>query len=62
MTSVPKPLKFLRPLYPDMVTIHDSWSETADKVQRSGFGLQDEQVDEIDWIKHPNMLYVYMPF
>lgn len=32
MTSVPKPLKFLRPLYPDMVTIHDSWLDNADKV------------------------------
>ncbi|KAG0309136.1 proteasome regulatory particle base subunit [Dissophora globulifera] len=31
MTSVPKPLKFLRPLYPDMVTIHESWVESADK-------------------------------
>ncbi|KAF8933231.1 armadillo-type protein [Dissophora ornata] len=31
MTSVPKPLKFLRPLYPDMVAIHDSWPESADK-------------------------------
>ncbi|KAK3818398.1 MAG: armadillo-type protein [Benniella sp.] len=31
MTSVPKPLKYLRPLYPDMVAIHDSWAESADK-------------------------------
>ncbi|KAG0266085.1 proteasome regulatory particle base subunit [Mortierella polycephala] len=31
MTSVPKPLKYLRPLYSDMVAIHDSWAETADK-------------------------------
>ncbi|KAF9143259.1 proteasome regulatory particle base subunit [Mortierella sp. GBA39] len=31
MTSVPKPLKYLRPLYPDMVTIHDSWPDNADK-------------------------------
>jgi len=32
MTSVPKPLKYLRPLYPDMVAIHDSWAESADRV------------------------------
>ncbi|GJJ69799.1 26S proteasome regulatory subunit N1 [Entomortierella parvispora] len=31
MTSVPKPLKFLRPLYPDMITIHESWPENNDK-------------------------------
>ncbi|KAG0345514.1 proteasome regulatory particle base subunit [Podila humilis] len=31
MTSVPKPLKYLRPLYQDMVAIHESWAETADK-------------------------------
>ncbi|KAF9191026.1 proteasome regulatory particle base subunit [Haplosporangium sp. Z 767] len=31
MTSVPKPLKYLRPMYSDMVAIHDSWAETADK-------------------------------
>ncbi|KAI1303230.1 proteasome regulatory particle base subunit [Mortierella claussenii] len=30
MTSVPKPLKYLRPLYPDMVAIHDSWPASAD--------------------------------
>ncbi|KAF9914649.1 proteasome regulatory particle base subunit [Lobosporangium transversale] len=31
MTSVPKPLKYLRPLYHDMVAIHDSWPDNADK-------------------------------
>ncbi|KAG0274238.1 proteasome regulatory particle base subunit [Linnemannia exigua] len=31
MTSGPKPLKYLRPLYPDMVAIHDSWPDNADK-------------------------------
>ncbi|KAF9976410.1 proteasome regulatory particle base subunit [Actinomortierella ambigua] len=31
MTSVPKPLKFLRPLYPDMEAVHDSWPDSADK-------------------------------
>ncbi|KAG0003047.1 proteasome regulatory particle base subunit [Entomortierella chlamydospora] len=31
MTSVPKPLKYLRPLYHDMVTIHESWADSADK-------------------------------
>ncbi|KAF8922778.1 proteasome regulatory particle base subunit, partial [Haplosporangium bisporale] len=31
MTSVPKPLKYLRPMYQDMVTIHDSWPNNADK-------------------------------
>jgi 26S proteasome regulatory subunit N1 len=31
MTSVPKPLKFLRPHYPDMKTIFESWTNSSDK-------------------------------
>lgn len=31
MTSVPKPLKFLRPHYPDMKDIFASWSDSSDK-------------------------------
>ncbi|KAF9968022.1 proteasome regulatory particle base subunit [Mortierella alpina] len=31
MTSVPKPLKYLRPMYSDMVAIHESWPESADR-------------------------------
>ncbi|KAG8761601.1 proteasome regulatory particle base subunit [Ceratobasidium sp. 428] len=31
MTSVPKPLKFLRPLYPDLQQLHESWSPSDDK-------------------------------
>lgn len=31
MTSVPKPLKFLRPHYPEMKTIYESWTASSDK-------------------------------
>ncbi|EGO03572.1 hypothetical protein SERLA73DRAFT_83636 [Serpula lacrymans var. lacrymans S7.3] len=31
MTSVPKPLKFLRPHYPDLQTLYDTWSASEDK-------------------------------
>ncbi|UZJ54685.1 hypothetical protein CBS101457_004005 [Exobasidium rhododendri] len=31
MTSVPKPLKFLRPHYPDMKAIFETWSGSSDK-------------------------------
>ncbi|KAK7019046.1 26S proteasome regulatory subunit RPN1 [Favolaschia claudopus] len=31
MTSVPKPLKFLRPLYPDLQTLYESWPASDDK-------------------------------
>ncbi|KAF9561442.1 26S proteasome regulatory complex, non-ATPase subcomplex, Rpn1 subunit [Agrocybe pediades] len=31
MTSVPKPLKFLRPHYPDLQALYESWSPSADK-------------------------------
>ncbi|KZV92939.1 putative RPN1-26S proteasome regulatory subunit [Exidia glandulosa HHB12029] len=31
MTSVPKPLKFLRPHYPDLQTLYESWDASADK-------------------------------
>ncbi|KAG8746262.1 proteasome regulatory particle base subunit [Ceratobasidium sp. 414] len=31
MTSVPKPLKFLRPLYPDLQQLHESWPPSEDK-------------------------------
>ena len=32
MTSVPKPLKFLRPHYPDLQALFDTWPSSADKV------------------------------
>lgn len=32
MTSVPKPLKFLRPHYKDLIAIFDSWAESDTKV------------------------------
>jgi len=32
MTSVPKPLKFLRPHYPALQTLYDSWPASSDKV------------------------------
>ncbi|KAF7323517.1 26S proteasome regulatory subunit RPN1 [Mycena kentingensis (nom. inval.)] len=31
MTSVPKPLKFLRPLYPDLQTLYNTWTPSEDK-------------------------------
>ncbi|KAJ6631146.1 armadillo-type protein [Mycena sp. CBHHK59/15] len=31
MTSVPKPLKFLRPLYPDLQVLYETWSASEDK-------------------------------
>jgi len=31
MTSVPKPLKFLRPHYPDLQIVYDSWATSANK-------------------------------
>ncbi|KII91189.1 hypothetical protein PLICRDRAFT_51364 [Plicaturopsis crispa FD-325 SS-3] len=31
MTSVPKPLKFLRPHYPDLQTLYDTWPASEDK-------------------------------
>ncbi|KAF8999058.1 armadillo-type protein [Cyathus striatus] len=31
MTSVPKPLKFLRPHYPDLQALYDTWSPSEDK-------------------------------
>lgn len=33
MTSVPKPLKFLRPHYPDFQTLFDTWTESESKVR-----------------------------
>ncbi len=32
MTSVPKPLKFLHPHYPELQTLYETWSPTEDKV------------------------------
>jgi len=32
MTSVPKPLKFLRPHYPDLQTLYEKWPPSEDKV------------------------------
>lgn len=32
MTSVPKPLKFLRPHYPELQTLNDSWLTSENKV------------------------------
>ncbi|KAJ7755387.1 armadillo-type protein [Mycena maculata] len=31
MTSVPKPLKFLRPLYPDLQVLYETWPASEDK-------------------------------
>ncbi|KAJ7344076.1 hypothetical protein DFH08DRAFT_1009336 [Mycena albidolilacea] len=31
MTSVPKPLKFLRPLYPELQTLYEIWPTSKDK-------------------------------
>jgi 26S proteasome regulatory subunit N1 len=31
MTSVPKPLKFLRPHYPEMKVIYEGWPKSSDK-------------------------------
>ncbi|KAJ7910625.1 armadillo-type protein [Mycena leptocephala] len=31
MTSVPKPLKFLRPLYPDLQVLYETWPDSEDK-------------------------------
>lgn len=33
MTSIPKALKFLRPHYPTLVSIHEGLSSAADKVR-----------------------------
>lgn len=32
MTSVPKPLKFLRPHYPELQRLYELWSPSEDKV------------------------------
>jgi 26S proteasome regulatory subunit N1 len=32
MTSVPKPLKFLRPHYPDLQALYEKWPPSEDKV------------------------------
>ena len=32
MTSVPKPLKFLRPHYPDLQALYETWLPSEDKV------------------------------
>ncbi|KAJ7879551.1 hypothetical protein B0H14DRAFT_2709174, partial [Mycena olivaceomarginata] len=37
MTSVPKPLKFLRPLYLDLQTLYETWPTSEDKVCRFRF-------------------------
>lgn len=51
MTSVPKPLKYLRPLYPDMVTIHDSWPDNADKVSFYRILLVSHSIERF-WVRH----------
>ena len=33
MTSVPKPLKFLRPIYPDLQVLYETWPASEDKVR-----------------------------
>jgi hypothetical protein len=35
MTSVPKPLKFLRPHYRDLQTLYETWAASVDKVRLS---------------------------
>lgn len=35
MTSVPKPLKFLRPHYIDLQALYEAWSPSEDKVSSS---------------------------
>jgi len=37
MTSVPKPLKFLRPYYPDLQILFDAWPASENKVQSKPF-------------------------
>ena len=37
MTSVPKPLKFLRPHYPDLQTQYEKWPPSEDKVLSTDF-------------------------
>ena len=32
MTSVPKPLKYLRPHYPDLQQLYEQWPESTEKV------------------------------
>ena len=32
MTSVPKPLKFLRPHYPDLQALYETWQPSENKV------------------------------
>lgn len=34
MTSVPKPLKFLHPLYPGLQELYETWSPSEDKVRQ----------------------------
>lgn len=40
MTSVPKPLKFLRPHYPDLQALFETWDPSDDKVCTTGNGQQ----------------------
>jgi hypothetical protein len=42
VTSVPKPLKFLRPHYPDLQSLYETWPPSEDKVSgkfESYYGL-----------------------
>ncbi|CAB4254919.1 similar to Saccharomyces cerevisiae YHR027C RPN1 Non-ATPase base subunit of the 19S regulatory particle of the 26S proteasome [Maudiozyma barnettii] len=36
MTAVPKPLKFLRPAYPSLCSVHDKWTDKKSKSTLSG--------------------------
>ena len=35
MTSVPKPLKFLRPHYPELQSLYEGWPASENKVRSS---------------------------
>ena len=39
MTSVPKPLKFLRPHYDDLKSLHEKWSDGPNKVNHTVVAL-----------------------
>lgn len=44
MTSVPKPLKFLRPHYPDLQILYESWPSSEDKVGNALFFVSDRKL------------------
>lgn len=53
MTSVPKPLKFLRPFYDDLAKVREGWAESLKEQRVSGLTADgDEDLWIVDAIVH----------